>query len=208
MMGAKSGREKGAQERPELKRGIESKGFRAYYYLKEELVAFCKEMGLQSTGGKQELTERIAHFLETGEKLRNRSSIKRSAVAGVMITLESIIEDNFVCSEVHRAFFKEVIGPSFSFKATFQRWLKVNSGKTYKEAVLAYKELQKKSKVQITKIDSQFEYNAYIRDFFKDNKGRTLQEGIKCWKYKKGQKGHNKYEAQDLAILGDVTNEI
>lgn len=207
-MGERSIKEKSEkQERPELRKGLESEEFRAYYYLKEELVAFCKEMGLQSTGGKQELTERIAHFLETGEKLRNKSHIKHS-VSIREITLDSVIEESFVCSEEHRAFFKSVIGEGFSFKVSFQKWLKENSGKTYKEAIVAYQELQKKSKDQITNIDSQFEYNVYIRDFFKANKGRTLKEAIKCWKYKKGQKGHNKYEAQDLMILGGDTNEI
>ena len=35
-----------------------------------------------------------------------------------------------------------------------------------------------------TKIDKQFEYNTYIRDFFADNRGKSLDEAIKCWKYK------------------------
>ena len=30
------------------------------------------------------------------------------------ITLDTIIEENFVCSEKHRAFYKEQIGNSFS----------------------------------------------------------------------------------------------
>ena len=37
------------------------------YYLKEELFSFCRECGLQATGSKNELTERIADYLETGE---------------------------------------------------------------------------------------------------------------------------------------------
>ncbi|WP_330370015.1 DUF6434 domain-containing protein [Butyrivibrio sp. NC2002] len=42
------------------------------------------------------------------------------------------IEENIICSEVHRAFFKSKIGESFSFNVTFQKWLKANSGK-YKD---------------------------------------------------------------------------
>jgi hypothetical protein len=52
-----------------------------------------------------------------------------------------------------------------------------------------------------TKIGKQFEYNTYIRDFFNDNKDKTLDDAIKCWKYKKSLKGHNKYEKNDLIAL-------
>ena len=52
-------------------------------------------------------------------------------------------------------------------------------------------------------IDKQFEYNTYIRDFFDDNPGRTLDDAIRCWKYKKSLKGHNRYEREDLGALGE-----
>lgn len=52
-----------------------------------------------------------------------------------------------------------------------------------------------------TTIDKQFEYNTYIRDFFKDNQGRSLDEAITCWKHKKSLQGHNRYEKSDLVVL-------
>ena len=52
-----------------------------------------------------------------------------------------------------------------------------------------------------TEIDKQFQYNQYIRDFFKDNDDKTLKDAIKCWNYKKSLKGHNKYEKSDLDVL-------
>lgn len=36
-------------------------------YRIEELVDFCRNNGLSTAGGKLEITERIAHFLDTGE---------------------------------------------------------------------------------------------------------------------------------------------
>ncbi len=50
-------------------------------------------------------------------------------------------------------------------------------------------------------IDRQFEYNTYIRDFFADNEGKSLKDAIKCWKYKKGLRGHNRYEKSDLIAI-------
>lgn len=91
-------------ERPVLDKNSDSKTFRDFYYLKEELVEFCRENGLPTSGGK-------------------------------------------------------------------------------------------------SVIDKQFEYNTYTRDFFADNKGKSLEEAIKCWKYKKQLQGHNRYERSDLVAL-------
>ena len=56
-------------DRPVLDRNLDSKTFRDYYYLKEELVSFCRENGIPVSGGKIEITDRIAYFLETGKVL-------------------------------------------------------------------------------------------------------------------------------------------
>ena len=187
-------------ERPELNKSLDGKTFRSFYYLKEELVSFCRENNLPVSGGKTELTERIANFLDTGKVVP--ASIKRKATVNTgTITESTIIEENIVCSEKHRAFFKEKIGKSFSFNVLFQKWLKSNAGKTYGDAVEAYYSILEEKKKGKTTIDKQFEYNTYIRDFFEANHGKSLEEAIICWKYKKGLQGHNRYEQSDLAAL-------
>jgi hypothetical protein len=186
--------------RPELNNVLDGKTFLKWYWLKEELVGFCKSNDIPATGSKTELTERIAYFLDTGkvpEVIRNR----RVSNKVTAITLDSLIEPDFVCSEVHRAFFKEQIGASFSFNVAFQKWLKTNTGKTYREAVAAYSEILANKKNNKTVIDKQFEYNTYVRDFFAANKGRSLEDAIRCWNYKKCQPGHNRYEDSDLSAL-------
>lgn len=187
-------------QRPILNTNLDSDTFRSYYYLKEELVEFCRNNGLPTSGGKVELTERIAYLLDTGN-VKEVSKTKRATVEVGTLTEDTIIENNIVCSEKHRAFFKEKIGKSFSFNVQFQRWLKANAGKTYSDAIAAYYEILEEKKKGKTKIDKQFEYNTYIRDFFEDNQGRSLDDAIKCWKYKKSMQGHNKYEESDLAAL-------
>lgn len=187
-------------ERPDLDITLDGKTFREYYYLKEELVDFCRKHNLQAAGGKLELTDRIAEFLDTGKR-NSETHIKRKSPSVVEITLDTVIESNFVCSEKHRAFYKEHIGKSFSFNVLFQKWLKNNAGKTYRESIDAYYQILEDKKKNKTTIDRQFEYNTYIRDFFADNKDKNLEQAIKCWKYKKSLKGHNKYEREDLKIL-------
>ncbi len=191
-------------KRPDLNRNLDEKTFRNYYYLKSELVDFCRENKIPISGGKIALTDRVAYFLSTGKVLDNIKSNSRYTNTDI-ISEDTIIGDNIVYSEKLRTFFEERIGKSFSFKVPFQRWLKSNPDKTYGEAIEAYQQIIKEKKK--VSIDKQFEYNTYIRDFFNDNKGKTLEDAIKCWKYKKSLPGHNRYEKEDLIILDKSTND-
>lgn len=188
-------------ERPSLTTELNAQTFRQYYYLKEELAEFCRKNDLQASGSKTELSERIAVFLESGKRTRTDHGARKVQSAGE-IKPNNIIEENFVCSEKHRAFFKEQIGKNFSFNVAFQKWLKSNAGKTYADAIATYHQILKEKKTSGKgEIEKQFEYNTYIRDFFAANKNKTLSQAIKCWKFKKSQKGHNKYEDSDLVAL-------
>lgn len=188
------------KERPPLEKGLSSKTFRDFYYLKEELVDFCRRNGLPVSGSKIEVTDRIAFFLDTG-KVLPASPPKKRAPPISDITEDTEIEPNFVCTEKHREFFKGHIGSRFTFNVAFQKWLKSNAGKTYRDAIAAYDQILEDKKKGATVIDKQFEYNTYIRDFFADNQARSLEDAIKCWKYKKQRPGHNRYERSDLAAL-------
>lgn len=188
-------------ERPPLEITLDESTFLDYYYLKEELTNFCKTVGLPTSGGKLELTQRIAHYLKTGEILPQESKTRNTSPQAQTLTENSLIEENFVSSEIKRAFFKEKIGNTFSFNVQFQKWLKANAGKTYAQAIEAYYTILEEKKTAEKVIDKQFEYNTYIRDFFKDNKDKSLNDAITCWKYKKSLSGHNRYEPSDLIAL-------
>lgn len=190
-------------ERPPLNQKLDGSTFRSYYYLKEELVSFCRDNGLPTSGSKEELTERIAIYLDTGKVNYVKKPSRPKNDVGI-ITENTVIESNFVCSEKHRAFFQDKIGNSFSFPVAFQKWLKTNTGKTYADAIEAYYRILEEKKKGKTVIDRQFEYNTYIRDFFEANPGKNLQQAICCWNYKKARQGHNCYENIDLEALKDV----
>ena len=187
-------------KRPELTKNLDSHTFQKYYYLKEELIAFCRSQNLSTNGSKLEITDRIILYLDTGIH-QTPVTKKKTIKIHEDITLDTIIEKNFVCSQKHRAFFQQHIGPSFSFHVAFQNWLKTNAGKTYRDAIDAYHQLLAVKKQQKTSIDPQFEYNTYIREFFANNKDKTLEDAILCWKYKKTLPGHHHYEDEDLHIL-------
>ena len=188
------------EKRPELGRNLSAETFKEFYYLKSELVEFCKENKLQTGGGKIELTERVFNFLKTGEKV-TRGSIRKKNKKLDELTLNSLIEKDMGYGENIRAFYELHLGKNFKFCVPFQRWLKGNVGKTFQDSIEAYKEIIKNKDKTEKVIDRQFEYNTYIRDFFKDNKNKTLKQAICCWKYKKSIKGSNKYERSDLCVL-------
>lgn len=189
------------KQRPALDKNLNGKTFRRFYWLKSELSDFCKQIGLCSYGTKAELTDRVVYYLDTGN-VRGESSDKRNTKSRPKkVNLRTVIEDNFVCSEAHRIFFLTHLGNTFKFNAEFLQWLKNNAGKTYKNALSAYRRMQVRKKTTKTGSDESPERDTYIRDFFADNEGRTLDEAIRCRKYKESLAGHNCYEKSDLTAL-------
>ena len=182
-----------------LTRNLAPDEFAQHYFLKEELKDFCRTEGLRVSGSKGDLERRIIHYLETGEELSEPKAKRKSHTVLDEITLDSTLGEDFRCSEDKRAFFEMHLGRGFKFKVSFQKWLKANPEKTYGDAIGAYREII--SSGEKTEIGRQFEYNRYIRDFFEDNDGRSLDDAIRCWKFKKGLRGHNRYEKSDLEIL-------
>lgn len=197
-----------SSNRYRLNKDLDSAEFREYYFLKEELKEFCRNEGLKISGSKNQLEERIIYYLDTGKSLdetkpiqnkSNNQSTSNKTTTPEEIRLDSILGENFKCSEDKREFFVREIGKGFKFKVKFQKWLKSNPDKTYQDAINAYYDLQNSK--EKTEIDKQFQYNQYIRDFFKDNEDKTLNDAIKCWNYKKSLKGHKRYEKSDLNVL-------
>lgn len=193
--------------RPPLNKNISLDDFSNYYWLKEELVSLCKQLGINSSGGKIEISKRIEHFLATGfveEKISKRQLQKHSNFNWNTepLSLSTIITDNYKNTQNVRTFFTQHIGKHFSFNVSFMNWMKENTGKTLESAINEWNKIhnQRKDKSNQTEIAPQFEYNKYIRAFLADNPDKTIKEAISCWKRKRNKKGTNEYERGDLEI--------
>lgn len=189
--------------RPNLDLKILPDDFLNFYWLKEELLSFCKENNLPTSGSKDELTNRIHFFLGTGKIIKpvKRESTKKQT-GNKIISLDAKIPAAYKNDENHRKFFKLEIGEHFKFNVPFMNWMKDNAGKTYREAILEWNRIiDEKKRGKKTEISSQFQYNRYTRDFFEANPEAKRKDAIKCWKYKKGLPGHNRYEEGDLVAL-------
>ena len=172
------------------------------YYLKNDLVIICKKYNLPTVGSKEEILKYICNFIEN--KPVKKSTSKQKIISNnFKPSLEKTIDWNYSNNEIHRSFFKRIIGEHFKYNVQFMNWMKENKGKkSYKDASKTYNKilLDKKSGKKVT-IGKQFEYNQYTRDFFENNPKMSKDDCIKCWNYKKKQIGNHKYENKDLKIL-------
>ena len=194
-------------QRPPLHKDLPLDDFTNFYWLKKELTDFCKKEKLSTQGGKFEITQRIEHYLKTGERLSPTRPSKKATSSfdwkNATLHLQTIITDNYKNSENVRTFFQKEIGKSFKFNVKFMNWMKANTGKTLGDAIDAWKEISNKEKTntQPKEIAPQFKYNTYLRDALADNPEMKRKDAITLWKIKKSMRGDNIYRKSDLDFL-------
>ncbi len=181
---------------------ISLEDFRNFYWLKTELVSFCRANGISATGGKIEITARIEHYLTTGKVIQTsrKPVVSNFDWKNEELFLSTKLTDNYKNTENVRAFMTLHTGPNFKFNTEFMNWAKAHAGKTLADAIQEWNRIfaLKRHKDHKTEIATQFEYNRYIRDFMADNPGKALTSAIHLWKLKSRSKGDNKYCSTDL----------
>lgn len=189
--------------RPDIENCQSGDEFTNWYWLKEELVTYCRKVGLPYTGSKQEITDRVAHWIDNGEIIRPVYGKSKSKFDWhrESLTLETVITDSYRNSQNVRRFMKEHYGPNFKFNIAFMDWMKANVGKTLADAIKARREIEERGKAVKPAIPASNQYNRYTRDFFASNPARSVADARRCWKYKRSLAGHNRYEESDLVAL-------
>ena len=195
-------------EKIKLTTDISVKDFEENYWLKTELMEFCKSNQIKAYGAKLEIIQRIKSFLLTGKTNAEIEQPKNKVLSkfdwhSAQLTLDTIITDNYKNTQNVRRFFTEEIGNKFHFNIEFMNYMKSNVGKTLKDAIQYWLILDKDTNKK--EIPPQFEYNTYIRDFLKDNQDKTLKEARIFWNIKKLIPGSKKYSKNDL--LFDIKTE-
>ncbi|MEQ9301354.1 MAG: DUF6434 domain-containing protein [Cyclobacteriaceae bacterium] len=195
-------------KRPKLDNHISIKDFREFYWLKKELLAFCREEGLKKTRSKLEIATRIGHYITTGNKKMERRTFRSAPTSrfdwqSAELSPETRITDNYRNTENVRLFFEKKIGKHFKFNVKFMNWMKVNHGETLLTAIEVWKRMAVESKANTTPkaIAPQFEYNQYMRDFLVANPNMDREVGIKLWNMKKAMRGENTYHQADLKLI-------
>lgn len=189
-----------------IKTGAE---LRRWYWLKAELIEHARELGLKTTSGKFVILDRIAQFLDTGDKVFPGD--KKVAIRSAFdwhkerLTLETVITDSYKNSQNVRRFFASEVGAGFKFNIEFMAWMKANAGKTLQDACAEYKAMREGEKQPgfESKIAAHNQFNQYTRDFLADNPGLGLDEVRRIWALKvklPSDTGRHVYEPSDLDL--------
>jgi len=154
--------------------------FLKWYWLKSELISFCREIRLKQYGIKEDLTERIAAFLGKRETTINSlgNLSRKHDTTPEYLTLHTIVVPGFRLSSKLRSFFVEHIGNSFHFNQTLRDFFKEPAGQNLSVAINLY---IKSQSVKPRPIGAQFEYNKHIRDFFVINPSSSIKEAQLSW---------------------------
>lgn len=170
--------------RPDLTVSLSKEVFLENYWLKEELVTFCRAEGLARSGSKREITDRIAHYLETGERLGARKKTVKKGVMPAVFSRETVIGEGWRCSQELRAFFEGETTLKFHFNGFMRDFIGGSGvGKTLGDAIEGWEASKRAPKGEIGK---QFEYNQHMRDYFEANPTATREEAMQAWREKRG----------------------
>ena len=90
---------------------------------------------------RENLTAIIKATIPALPKPKSKKNPMLKKEAHVPASLDEEIPAGLVCSQELRSFFEQHLGKGFRYKVKFQHWLHQNAGKTYREAVEAYKML-------------------------------------------------------------------
>jgi Domain of unknown function (DUF6434)/SAP domain-containing new25 len=199
-------------KRPNIMKIKSPEEFTKWYWLKEELIAYCQKKGIKTTGGKFEIADRIVHFLDTGQIAKSTAKPNKKISSNFdwhkePLGLETLITDSYKNTQNMRRFMLKHAGKKFRFSVALMEWMKSNVGKTLESAVAEYRRLesQKKDKSFKTEILPHNQYNRYLRDFFADNPDKSMADARRCWQLKRALPGHYKhkvYESSDLQLRG------
>ncbi len=161
--------------------------YRAYYWMKDDLIRFARQLGLPTHGYKPELSTRIDRRLrglsESMEPPRKQSEGPRDSDQPLRRDSPVI---HYKSDDKTRAFFKSQIGPEFHFTYMLNQYR------------LAHDKLNRRRRGDYRPvIAEQGKYNRFIRDFFDDerNKGKSLGDAARSWNAIKNKRGEPRYTA-------------
>lgn len=196
------------EQRPPINSINTSAELRRWYWLKAELVTYCREYRIPYSASKFELLDRIAYFLDTGDipKTSHKKVTSSFDWKTEILTLDTVITDSYKSTQNVRRFMTEHVGKHFSFNIEFMRWMKTNIGRTLGDAIDYWQRLDgdKRSGDYEAEIPDHNQYNQYLRDFFNENPSLTMTEARICWDFKRAlpnEDGRHRYEPTDLQAL-------
>ena len=187
--------------RPVLSHSLSAAEFRRWYWLKSELIAFCRDHGLPSSGAKTALTARIDAHL-AGRRMRRTSRTsrtgrattrpadrdhRRAAPMPTTFRPETRVGPGWRCTRALRGFFEAQVGKGFRFNGALRAFIAAGDGRSLATAVAVYRR-SLETPHRPSRIAPQFEYNRFMREFHARHPGRSHADAVAAWWRKRGQR--------------------
>jgi len=199
-------------KRPKIARIDSGKDLKRWYWLKDELASHAKILGIKATGAKFDILARMAHFLDTGERVWPGD--KKNPVKSQFdwhaspLTLQTVITDSYKNSQNVRRFFKAQLGGNFKFTIGFMDWIKANQGKTLADAVAEFRAQKAAANVPgyKTAIKPHNQFNQYTRDILAHCPKMSMADVRRIWELKRARSskdGRHVFAPEDLKLGRD-----
>ena len=182
--------------RPHLDRSLASEAFLDHYWLKEELVAFCRSQGLIASGAKADLSARIAGLLSGSTVPATRPKTPRARMPSAF-SPDSVIEPGWRCSQDLRAFFTTQLGGPFRFDRFMRDRISHGAGQTLGQVLQAWAVNARQATP--SEIEPQFEYNRFMREFRSLRPDAAHAEVVAAWRSYRSVPVSKRPKVADLA---------
>ncbi len=194
-------KEKAVEDRPKLDRTISLDDYLNYYWLKKDLVQFCKEIGINSDGWKLEIHERIVDYLSNNVIQKRTVKIAKKKSDDINeLRLDMVVTESFKRNPKTTAFLKS-IDSRFHYSVRLNQFIRDNTGKiTYQDIINEWKDEfeKKKQGIKTTPALPQCEYNQFVKDYLADNEERKFKDAVEAWNVKKCMRGDNIYHREEM----------
>jgi hypothetical protein len=170
--------------RPNLTESLASEEFRAWYWLKEELVRFARARGISTAGLKREIEARVADYLAGTVPRRRIATPKRTGKMPSEFTLDTVIGAGWRCGPALGRFMRQELGAGFHFNAETREFIHNGRGRTLAEAAICYQNsvmARRDPRRERAAIPEQLEYNTHFREYFATHPGATREKAIAAW---------------------------
>lgn len=162
--------------RPKLDQATTEQEFRRWYWLRSELAAFARTLGVSPSGGKVELADRIAAVLGGRPPMPSQRRTVGQQLS-TPVDADTVIPVGQRSSQVLREFFQARIGDSFHFDATMRAFI-ATGGATLGDAIQHWHATRHTPPATIS---SQFELNRFTRAWFAQHPKGTHAELMAAW---------------------------
>lgn len=169
-----------AAQRPPLTAELTGAELRRWYFLRDELAAFARRLGVSAAGGKQDLTDRLAAALDgTPVPSPTKRAIGGADQLEGELTPDTVIPEGQRCSQHLRAFFAAAIGKQFRFDAAMRSFISGHHpGATLADALDHWHRSRTRS---LGRIDPQFELNRFTRQWYLDHPRGSREDLRAAW---------------------------